>query len=237
MVKPQQCVAKLADKHVLNDKYVQLFFECVQPSRFAFDAGQYVSIAIPDGSGERRSYSICSRPDEEHGFELLIDVTPHGKGTNYLTGMAFGQEMQFLAPLGRFIVPPEVTANPQVFVATGSGVAPFRSMILDQLQTKKNAAPMLLYLGLRHVEELFWEDEFEELAQNFPNFRFHPVISQALPEWPLCRGHVTDCFMVHETTPNSEYYLCGNQRMIDDMMRLIQEKGIAPEKIHHEQFF
>src|SRR5258708_37166075 len=88
--KPQQFTAKLADKTTLNNKYVQLSFELAQPHRLEFSAGQYISIAVPGTGGERRSYSICSTPENDHGFEILLDLTPMGKGTQYLNGLQVG---------------------------------------------------------------------------------------------------------------------------------------------------
>src|SRR5258708_409605 len=238
MNRPQQYTAKLSDKIVFNQKYTQFSFELVEPNRLEFEGGQYITIALPNADGLRRPYSICSSPEKDHGFELLVDVVPNGKGVQYLNSLQFGDEIQFLAPLGVFVIPPQiVNKNPLTFVATGAGIAPFQSMILDQLQHNKNTQPMILYWGVRHVEELFWENDFAELSQSFPNFHFHPVISQATPEWPLCRGRVTDCLSLHELLPNSDYFLCGSDTMVTDVMSLLTAKDIAKEKIHREKFY
>lgn len=233
---PKQYIAKLADKHVLNSKYTQLFFELAQPHLMEFSAGQYASVALPEG-GYRRSYSLCSTPETTHGFEFLLDLAPNGIGVQYLNSLQFGQEMSLLAPLGFFTVSEVAKTSPLVLLATGSGIAPFRSMLLDQLQLQHNQQPIFLYWGLRYVEELFWQDEFEELATTFPNFHFHPVISRAIPEWPLCRGRVTDCLLVHELPPDAHYFLCGNTNMIQDVMAMLTQKGITEERIHHEKFY
>jgi ferredoxin-NADP reductase len=233
---PKHFVAKLADKIQLNEKFVQYKFELVEPSVMEFSAGQYVSIAVGD-EGHRRSYSICSSPADNHGFELMVDETPNGIGVQYLHGLQFGQELKMLAPMGMFTVGNESETSPLIFVATGSGVTPFRSMLFDQLQIKKNPRPMILYWGMRHVEDLFWEDEFEELAENFPHFQFHPVMSQGNDQWPLCRGHVTDCLDIHEQLPSAHYYICGNARMLADVIQLLEKKGVGKEQIHHEKFY
>ena len=232
----QQYKARLSDKIVFNDKFTQLYFEMENPHRFEFYAGQYISLKVA-ANGTRRSYSICSSPDKEHGFELLFDIVPNGIGSHFLADLPFGSEVELLAPLGKFTVPEEVVHQfPLIFVATGSGIAPLRSMILDQLQIKQNKQPMILHWGLRYVEQLFWEDEFEELAEKYPNFHFHPVISQPLPEWPLCQGRVTDCLRTHQQIPNAHYFLCGNDKMVIDVMTLLQSQSVNPEFIHHEKF-
>lgn len=238
MSQPQHFRAKLADKVILNPKFVHYFFELVEPNRMEFDAGQYVSIELPNADGQRRPYSIVSSPEKDHGFELLVDIAPNGLGVKYLNNLKFGEEMKVLAPMGMFVIDPEVVnRNPLAFIATGAGIAPFRSMILDELQIKKNTQPITLYWGMRHVEELFWENDFAEISQSFPNFRIHPVISQPLPEWPLCRGRVTDCLSVHELLPNADYYLCGNDTMIANVMSLLQTKNVPKEKMHRERFY
>ena len=120
---------------------------------------------------------------------------------------------------------------------TGSGIAPLRSIIFDLLQVKQEKRPITLHWGLRYVDSLFWENEFQDLVERFPNFHFHPVISRAVDGWTLCRGRVTDCLSTHELVPNAGYYLCGGKPMIETVVTLLTDKGIAPEHIHHEKFF
>ncbi len=238
MIRPQLFRAKLADKLILNQKFVQYFFELVEPNQMAFDAGQYASISIPGTDGLRRSYSICSSPVKDHGFELMVDLTPNGVGVQYLNKLQFGDEIQMLSPLGMFTIAPDVVnRNPIVCVATGSGITPFRSMLAHQLVQLHNTQPITVYWGMRYVEELFWQDEFQDLMTQFPNFHFHPVISRASQEWPLCRGHVTDCLSIHALPENADYYLCGNDKMIADVMQVLQTKGVEKTRLHHEKFY
>lgn len=233
---PKQYRAKLEDKAQLNERFVQYHFELVEPNELTFAAGQYASIKVSE-KGERRSYSICSSPAVSHGFELLVDHKPAGIGCTYLENMVFGQEIEFLAPLGIFTIVPDETETSLALIATGSGIAPFRSMLFEQLQVKHDARPITLHWGMRHANNLFWEDEFEELAQSFPNFSFHPVISQPEQAWPLCRGRVTDCLSTHELAAGTGYYLCGNAQMIEDVTQTLLAKSVTAEHIHHEKFY
>lgn len=233
---PKPYTARLADKRIYNPKFEQYSFELVSPNTLEFQAGQYVSFAVSD-QGHRRSWSISSSPDVANRFEIVIDPAPMGIGTQFLQGLALGQEVQVLAPLGQFVIDESGVEQAIVFVATGVGLTPFRSMILDLLQVKNDPREIILHWGLRHVEELIWQDEFTELSKHFPNFRFHPVISQAPQEWPLCRGRVTDCLSVHELPAGAGYYLCGNEKMIGDVTNLLATKGVPPERIHREKFY
>lgn len=241
MQPPQPYTAKLEEKKVLNDKFIQYSFELVSPHLLEFESGQYVSLQVND-QGVRRSYSICSSPGIQHGFELMVDTSPHGVGVEFLENLQYGETVSLLAPMGRFTLLPVTENSPSedaiVFVATGSGVAPFRSMILDLLQERHDTRPITLYWGLRYVEDLAWQDEFQDLADFFPNFQFHPVISRASEEWPLCRGRVTDCLNVHALpSARAGYYMCGNKTMIDEVSQFLLSKEVPAENIHHEMFY
>ncbi|HEX7018339.1 MAG TPA: FAD-binding oxidoreductase [Patescibacteria group bacterium] len=236
MQPPQQYQARLEERIEHNPKYLELHFELAAPHQIQFEAGQYVSIKCSE-QGHRRSYSICNRPDITHGFELLVDVTPQGVGTKYLSELQPGQEVHILGPLGQFTIANNPQEQQLVFIATGSGITPFKSMILDLLQVKQDKRPMTLYWGMRHAEQLFWMDEWLEIQQSFPNFKLHPVISRPMPEWTLCRGHVTDCLNVHQFHENAGFYLCGNQAMIEETTTFLQDKHVPPDRIHFEKFF
>lgn len=235
-MKPQRLTAKLSDKQVFNEKFTQYIFEMEHPNKLEFDSGQYVSIAV-DETGDRRSYSICSNPDTTHSFELLVDHTPNGKGTNFFKKLEFGHEIDVLGPLGRFVLaPPKEGEDEIIFVATGSGIAPFRSMALYLLRDLGEKRPVTLYWGHRFVEELFWQNEFQDLVEAYDNFKFHPVISRAVEEWSLCKGRVTDCLSIHDIPVKGCYYLCGNAKMIEDVNTLLQSRGVPKENIHFEKF-
>jgi len=237
MTSPKAYTAKLEDKLALNEKYTHFFFELVEPHELKFLPGQYVSIQVDD-TGSRRSYSIASSPAIDHGFELLIDLGPCGLGCTYLNGLKFGEEIQALGPMGNFILQPvESAAESIVMIATGSGIAPFRAMIIDLLQVQQVKNPITLYWGMRFENQLFWLDEFQELMDSFPNFKLHPVISKAGSEWPLCRGRVTDCLVTHGLPQAAKYYLCGNKPMIEESSQILVSAGIKPEQIYHEKFW
>ena len=236
MTSPQTYTARLEEKLPHNNRFTQFSFELIEPHRLKFQAGQYISIKIFD-QGERRSYSICSTPDNQHQFDLLVDCFPGGPGVKFLQSLEFGAEVEVLAPMGQFMVPEDLTADHLVFVATGSGVAPFKSMIEDQLRNKQNQRQITLHWGMRQAADLFWLEEWEELAEAFKNFHFHPVLSQAPDAWTLCRGRVTDCLSVHQLPTNAAYFLCGNQAMIQDVANLLTGQRIDKKLILTEKFY
>jgi NAD(P)H-flavin reductase len=201
-----------------------------------FYAGQYVSIKVAE-DGTRRSYSICSSPSIDHGFELLVDVSPQGPGSRFLQKLEIGEDIEMLAPLGRFTLHGSEEWSSLTFIATGSGIAPFRGMIQHLLQDEQDERPIQLLWGMRYPQHLFWQDEFEELVDYFENFSFHPVMSQAGEGWTLCRGRVTDCLQTHDWDPTGGYFLCGSTAMIEDTVAVLQSQGVPAEKIRYEQFY
>lgn len=234
--RPQKLTVRLEDKRVHNEKFVQYKFELVEPFRLQFQAGQYVSLQVSD-TGERRSYSICSKPGIDHGFELLVDVTPAGVGVQFLENLAFGQQVEALGPMGRFVVQVEPREPELYFIATGSGIAPFYGMITDLLQDKQDQRPIHLYWGLRHPQDMCWQEEFELLAEAFSQFHFEPILSQPPEGWPLSRGRVTDLLYAKDCPSEAGYYICGGTSMIQDVAGLLKEKNIAEEHIHFEKFY
>lgn len=255
LVAPAEFTAIFEDKQVYNPKFTYYSFELFKPHRLNFKAGQYLSLAV-DSFGNRRSYSMINPPSIDHGVELLVESIAGGLGTTYLENLKFGDQVNFLAPMGTFyVVEPANTQNRKiakfsnakkdnsvqieeslVFVAVGSGIAPFKSMISDLLTDKQDTRSIILYWGLRHVGDLLWQDEFQRLTQQFKNFIFYPVISQAPPKWILSRGRVTDLLDIHKFAANTAFYVCGGKQMVDDVFALLKNKGVAESLLHKENF-
>jgi ferredoxin-NADP reductase len=238
----QPFTAKLSERFVLNEKFIQLRLELTQPNRLYFRAGQYVLLTVPT-TPQKKSYSICSAPAMDHAIEMLVDISPQGHGTKYLSAIQPGEVVQFMAPVGQFVIaapdtPVGANEKSLVFIATGSGIAPFKGILEDLLITQNDQRPMVLYWGLRHAQDQFWFNEFTQLAQQHANFTFHPVLSQAPVNWHLCRGRVTDCLLVHPLPQDQVgYYLCGNSAMITDVKALLETKHVPLQHIHHEKFY
>lgn len=209
------------------------------PSAISFTAGQYVIFQIGPPK-LRHTLSIASSPKNSGTIDILQSVAPMGEGSKWLLGLKAGNTVQFLGPLGKFTLEKE-SPRQKTFVATGCGLAPLRSMILDYLETG-GKSQVLLYWGLRYETDLFWQEELEILAQRYPNFHSMITLSKPTDAWTLSasrrKGRVTD--HVIGTTPelqSSKYYLCGTRQMIVDMRGLLTENGVPPEQIFTEAFF
>lgn len=240
---PQQYKARVSERYFLteNEKFLLIKLELIVPNRINFIAGQYISIKINE-VGERRSYSIASTPDVMHGVTVVAEIFPNGKGSEYLKRLKIGDQVEILAPMGRFVVKGNKTKK--LFVATGSGIVPIYAMINDLLVNKSETKPIRLHWGLREESDIFWFDNFERLAEAHPNFVFDLVLSKPSDEWELCRGHIQDCLKRDFALTNSaqvglsewEGYVCGSQEMVEEVTEVLTELKMDEEHIYHEKF-
>ena len=166
---------------------------------------------------------------------MIHDVSPGGPGSQWTVGAKIGDTIQMMGPLGRFVLSnPEIS---KVFVATGTGVAPYYSM-MRQLHHDGKHISIKLYWGLRYEEDIFWQKEFEQMTRDFPEFSFSLTLSQSSSTWAGYRGHVTEDVIKNiETHRLSEFYLCGNKKMVREMTEQLLSKNIEKSRIYSELFF
>ncbi len=207
----------------------------LQPEKeVVYQAGQYISILVSP-QGDRRSYSVATFPGES-GLGITVDTSPMGIGSKFLLSQKAGDTISILAPLGSFTVPDSQMTKPQLFVATGSGIVPFRSIICDLLKNKHFTLPIRLVWGMRHEEEVIWRDEFESMAANYANFQFDLIVSRPTDAWKGFKGHV-DEVLSRTKWEGWNAYICGNQKMIEEICVLLKARGVKPEDLHFEKFF
>jgi len=236
MIIPQKMTAKLSNFEQLNDRYGWYRFDLEHPARLHNEAGQYMMIAV--GEGKMRAYSMCDRPDVDTSFEIILDNAPNGLGVNYIRSLQFGDQIHCLGPLGKLTIDPAHGTGPIYLLATGSGVSPFLAMITDQLQIKTSGRPITLIWNVSYAHEFFWLTQLQNLQQNFPNFRFIPVVSRPDDNWKLATGYVADILAKEDLSLDAHYYLCGSPAMIDSTIKYLQtNRAVSPDQITLEQFF
>ena len=238
MDKPQIYTASVSSVTRLAGEFYLGTFALVDPKAMCFDAGQYIIFYLPPPK-LKHTMSIASPPSREGDIEILQYRVPGGEGSMWFTGLAPGDPVRFLGPLGTFVLSCD-TVRPIVFVATGSGIAPIRSMIVDTLkgQGTINNKHMTLFWGLRHEADVFWKDEFEAMTAAHTNFRFMLTLSQPTDAWKGARGRVTEHVMKEiENLKDAEFYLCGNRAMIVDMRGILAQNGVPLDQIFTETFF
>lgn len=204
-----------------------------------FFAGQFLSLIVPpqsDEPGVKRCYSFSSSPAEakEGYYELCVKYVSGGKATSYFSSLRKGDTFLVQAPYGdlRFKKPEEGRAV--CFIATGSGIAPFRSMILsEEFQTIRPET--LVLFGARTENEILYQHELEKAGAQYV-----PLVSQPTAEWQGPRGRVTDYLKSLPVSWNfhqTDFYLCGNGEMVNDIYQfLCGSKGVNPKSIKKEAF-
>ncbi|HWM40813.1 MAG TPA: CDP-6-deoxy-delta-3,4-glucoseen reductase, partial [Burkholderiales bacterium] len=147
--------------------------------RLQFLAGQYIDFLLK--GGERRSFSMANAPHADELIELHIRQVAGGSFTDHVFGKMKERDILRLeGPLGSFFLREE-SAKPIVFVASGTGFAPIKSIIESAFQ-RKVTRPMVLYWGARRPKDLYLNPLPESWAREHPHFRYVPVISEARPE-------------------------------------------------------
>ncbi len=205
------------------------------PQGFTFQPGQYVTLLVPTPDGKKlgRSYSIASPVGSSH-IVLTVKIVPEGLGSGYVDAFTPGQQVEFLGPLGRFLLSP--LENPSLFVATGAGIAPFVPMI-DALLARETAPRVTLLLGFRHQEDAFYVERFAALAAKHPNFSFICCLSQPDEAWTGEKGRVTTYLQEHpDLAENAQVYICGNGSMTNDVTEIVASHGIPRERIFFEKY-
>jgi len=208
-----------------------------EPPAIAFKAGQFLSFEVGRDALNRtivRPYSIASPPGQQGRVLLVLNLVQGGPGSTYLFSLRVGDETQFKGPTGAFYLRDD-PARDLLFVATGTGIAPLRSM-LYALSERGFPRPVTLYWGLRSQRDLYYQDELEALARAHPNISFVTTLSRPEEGWTGERGRVTPLVEARiASVQNLAVYLCGNEGMIKDVTAVLQKKGLCP--IYREKYY
>ena len=208
---------------------------------FAFVPGQWVNLYFPahrdeQGNGLKRAYSIASCPRLDGTFDLAVTRVADGPASTGLHAAECGQSYTFSGPHGVFTLAPIV--RPVMMVATGTGVAPFRSML--QSIAKQVPQAMALLFGNRDESDILYRSEFELREGSVPQFTFHPVLSRGDLAWCGKRGHV-QMHLRHVLQGlggvNCDVYVCGLAKMVQDVRRILHEDiGMQRKQVHFERY-
>lgn len=204
----------------------------------AFQPGQYLLLDVP-GVEAPRAFSIANASDVDT-IELHVRRVPDGRATGWLHDeLQRGDRLTFSAPYGRFYVR-KSAALPTIFVAGGSGLSSPKSMILDLLGGGAKL-PITLVQGARNVDELYFRELFEELAEKHSNFRYVPALSEQ-PEGAQWRGARGFAHEALKLTFDNDFrghkaYLCGPPPMIEATLATLMQGRLFERDIYTEKFF
>lgn len=206
-------------------------------SCFDFKPGQFVTLDLPiheKPNKRMRSYSIASAPDGTNVFELIIVLDKNGAGTNYLFHeVVVGTILTLRGPMGVFTLK-EPLGGDTFFICTGTGIAPFRSMIGHIYNNGIEHGHIYLLFGCRSQKDLLYYNEFRDLEKD-PLFHYLPVLSRET--WTGHSGYVHSVYeeLCKNRQPAS-FYLCGWRGMINEARERIEKMGYEKKSLHFELF-
>jgi len=221
----------------LADDVMILYFRLPANERLQFLAGQSIEFLLKDGS--RRSFSMGNAPHDDELIQLHVRRVAGGQFTDHVFGRMKERDiLRFEGPLGTFFMREE-SVKPIVFVASGTGFAPIKS-IIEHAFHKGMTRPMMLYWGGRRPKDLYMNELPLKWAAEQPGFRYIPVISEALPEdqWSGRTGFVHRAVM--EDFPDlsgHQVYACGVPVMVDASRRdFTLQRGLPEDEFFADSF-
>jgi ferredoxin-NADP reductase len=235
----QTFTARLGRSTSLSEFTKHLEFEMKAVPRFGFVAGQWLSFKAtkPDGEEITRAYSIASPPSEDNRFALCLNRVQDGFTSNYLCDMKEGDEIACQGPFGDFILRPPMRDT--VFIATGTGIAPFRSMLhwLLAEESRHQGKQLSLVFGNRTEKDIYYHEEFLNLANEHPNFHYLPTLSRGAPEWQGLRGYVQEHVpAIAQGRTDMHAYVCGLDKMVKANRDLLKSLGWDRKSILYEKY-
>jgi CDP-4-dehydro-6-deoxyglucose reductase len=218
----------------LSPEVRHFVFEIPEVKRIEFEPGQFVSLSGDvDGSKVTRAYSVASPPCGNR-LELCLNRVNLGLFSPHLFSLQPGDVVPMKGPLGTFTL-----RNPlrdSVFVATGTGVAPFRSMVLGN-RLWEACHRYILIQGARYEEGILYREEFEQIARRHPNFEFWPVVSRPGSLWRGRSGYVqSHVIAALGERRDIDVYICGLREMVDGLRRKLKEMGFDRKSIIYERY-
>ncbi len=198
-----------------------------------------------------RAYSMANYPEEKRIIMLNVRIatppprspkgTPPGIMSSYIFNLKPGDEVTISGPYGEFFA--RDTDAEMCFIGGGAGMAPMRSHIFDQLKRIKTDRKITYWYGARSLGEMFYQDDFDQLAAENDNFDWYVALSEPLPEdnWtgPVGFIHqvVHDLYLKDHPAPEDiEYYMCGPPLMANAVVNMLTELGVEEENIMYDDF-
>lgn len=222
------------------------------PERFREDWERFDLFSLESKVEESvmRAYSMANYPEEKGIVMLNVRVAtppprmsgiPPGIMSSYIFGLKEGDYVTISGPYGEFFA--KKTKAEMVFIGGGAGMAPMRAHIFDQLKRLGSDRKMSFWYGARSRREMFYHEEFEELARKHENFAWHIALSDPLPEdeWQGETGFIHEVLYQnylrdHPAPEDIEYYICGPPMMTQAVLKMLHDLGVEKENILLDDF-
>ncbi|QFT54653.1 NADH:ubiquinone reductase (Na(+)-transporting) subunit F [Microbulbifer sp. THAF38] len=197
-----------------------------------------------------RAYSMANYPEEKGVVKFNIRIAtppprtegiPPGQMSSYVFSLKPGDKIKVYGPFGEFFA--KETDNEMVFIGGGAGMAPMRSHIFDQLKRLHSKRKISFWYGARSLREMFYEDDYNGLAAEFDNFKWHVALSDPQPEdnWTGYTGFIHNVVYEnylkdHPAPEDCEYYMCGPPMMNAAVINMLKDLGVEDENILLDDF-
>ena len=196
-----------------------------------------------------RAYSMANYPDEKGVIKFNIRIAtppprtdlPAGKMSSYVFGLKPGDKVKVFGPYGEFFA--KETKSEMVFIGGGAGMAPMRSHLFDQLRRLHSDRKISFWYGARSMREMFYEDDYNELAKENDNFDWHIALSDPQPEdnWDGMTGFIHNVVLEnylkdHPAPEDCEYYMCGPPMMNAAVVKMLKDLGVEDDNIALDEF-
>jgi CDP-4-dehydro-6-deoxyglucose reductase len=231
-------VIKIEDQTPTTKRF---FVEVPKEEPINFTAGQFVTMDLPINEKRLkrwRSYSIANAPNGSNILEFSIVRLDGGAASEYLfKELKIGDNIRFKGPSGTFVLPDPIGKD-LVLICTGTGVAPYRSMLIDLQKNKKKHKNIHLIFGTRFEENILYREEFEKLEKEMPGFKYSITLSRD-KNWKGLKGYVHQVYLedYKKVRSDIDFYICGWSNMIDDAVaNLILKLGYDKSQVHYELY-
>ncbi|MDD2793648.1 MAG: FAD-binding oxidoreductase, partial [Sediminibacterium sp.] len=211
---------------------------------FRFKQGQYITVRTTlNGEDIRRSYSICSSPQDGE-LRIAIKKVPDGLFSGYANDqLKKGDSLQVMVPMGRFFTELDPAAsNHYIAFAAGSGITPIFSIIKTTLQTEPNSYFTLIY-GNRNRHSIIFREQLEALKNKYiGRFNIIYILSREKTDAPIHFGRIDAaktsalCELLIDPAKAAAIFLCGPEEMVFSVKEVLEQKEVDPKKIHFELF-
>ena len=196
-----------------------------------------------------RAYSMANYPEEKGIIKFNIRIAtpppktdlPPGIMSSYVFSLKPGDKIKVFGPFGEFFA--KDTDAEMVFIGGGAGMAPMRSHIFDQLRRIKTKRKISFWYGARSLKEMFYEEDYNELAAENDNFEWHIALSDPQPEdnWTGKTGFIHNVVYEHylkdhPAPEDCEFYMCGPPMMNAAVIKMLKDLGVEDENISLDEF-
>jgi len=211
-----------------------------------FNLWQYKSVVKEDVI---RAYSMANYPEEKGIVKFNIRIAspppgtslPPGQMSSYVFDLKAGDKITVYGPFGEFFA--KKTDAEMVFIGGGAGMAPMRSHIFDQLKRLNSDRKISFWYGARSLREMFYQDEYDQLATDNENFKWHVALSDPAPEdnWEGYTGFIHNVLYEnylkdHPAPEDCEYYMCGPPMMNAAVIQMLKGLGVEDDNILLDDF-